>query len=325
MKTGLVIKSKDSCVTQQELSLINQYTRKELTADDVYVFSVVLCDNEIDRDYERFTVEALFELEKLFVGKSGVFDHNASARNQTARIFDCKVEAAKNKKTSSGDEYFRLVGRAYMPVCDKNRDLIVSIDSGIIKEVSVGCAVKKTVCSVCSNDIYSPQCHHTKGISYNGQVCHGILCDVYDAYEFSFVAVPAQRQAGVIKAFKDNIKENSSMKDLLCNLKKSKEMSLNQSECEKLYEYITELEKQALDGEYYKEQLKKEVCRCMSVATPLMSTDTIKSIVSKMSVCELKNVLDAHKKHIDDEQMYVQLSDKNQSKNNKTATNQFTI
>lgn len=56
MKTASVIKCADqSPVTQEQLAQINRYSRRELTAQEVYVFSLILCDNEIDRDYERFT------------------------------------------------------------------------------------------------------------------------------------------------------------------------------------------------------------------------------------------------------------------------------
>ena len=37
-------------VTDEDLKLINQYTRRELTAEEVFVFETILCDNEIDRD-----------------------------------------------------------------------------------------------------------------------------------------------------------------------------------------------------------------------------------------------------------------------------------
>ena len=64
MKTGRVIKN--SAVNKSELELINTYSRRELKEDEVYVFSVVLCDNDVDRDFERFTVESLEKLCKLF-------------------------------------------------------------------------------------------------------------------------------------------------------------------------------------------------------------------------------------------------------------------
>ena len=74
-----------------DLEQINALARRELTADEVYLFAVRLCDNDVDRDGERFAVETLEELGKLFVGVSGVFDHQWSARGQTARIYRTEV------------------------------------------------------------------------------------------------------------------------------------------------------------------------------------------------------------------------------------------
>ena len=58
----------------------------------LYVFSVALCDNDVDRDFEQFTLEALEKLKDLFLGKTGVLDHMASAEYQTARLFDTWLE-----------------------------------------------------------------------------------------------------------------------------------------------------------------------------------------------------------------------------------------
>ena len=69
MKDGYVLKSNSDYVLEQtELDLINQYTRRKLSRDEVYIFSVVLCDNEIDREFEKFTKDALEKLAELFVG-----------------------------------------------------------------------------------------------------------------------------------------------------------------------------------------------------------------------------------------------------------------
>ena len=85
--------------TPQELELINNYTVKPLKAEEVYTFGIVLCDNEIDRDFERFDIPALEKLAELFVGKTGIFDHSMSGRDQTARIFSCRVETDDSKVT----------------------------------------------------------------------------------------------------------------------------------------------------------------------------------------------------------------------------------
>ena len=36
-------------VSDETLEKINRFTKKKLSADEVYVFSAVLCDNEIDQ------------------------------------------------------------------------------------------------------------------------------------------------------------------------------------------------------------------------------------------------------------------------------------
>lgn len=40
-----------SVCTEQELQAINAFAKAQLTADEVYAFQVLLCDNEVDRDF----------------------------------------------------------------------------------------------------------------------------------------------------------------------------------------------------------------------------------------------------------------------------------
>ena len=76
----------NAAVTAQDLELIGALARKPLGAQEVYTFSVRLCDNEIDRDFERFSRQTLEQLAPMFVGKSGIFDHQWSARGQAAHL-----------------------------------------------------------------------------------------------------------------------------------------------------------------------------------------------------------------------------------------------
>ena len=89
-KTALALQQAEG-VSPEELELINTWSKRPLTAQEVYVFSVRLCDNEVDRDFERFPAQTLEALAPLFLGKSGIFDHNWSARGQAARIFSTQV------------------------------------------------------------------------------------------------------------------------------------------------------------------------------------------------------------------------------------------
>lgn len=182
------------------LEQLNKFTRKELAAEEVYIFPVTLCDNEIDRDNERFSVKALEEMAEKFVGVTGIFDHNPRGENQTARIFLTEV-AKENRNNSLGERYTYLKGYAYMVRTDSNADLIREIDGGIKKEVSVSCSAEKQTCSICGADRHVKPCRHVKGRKYDGKRCFFTLDDISDAYEWSFVAVPAQIHAGVTKNF----------------------------------------------------------------------------------------------------------------------------
>ena len=183
----------------EDLALINGLAKAELTAEQVYVFTLRLCDNEVDRDFERFDSEALERLGELFVGRSGIFDHQWSARGQAARLYKTEVVREPGRHTRAGDGYRWLKGWAYLLRTEKNGDLIAEIEGGIKKEVSVGCSAGRCACSVCGAE--DGACGHVPGQVYDGALCFRELRDITDAYEWSFVAVPAQRAAGVLKRF----------------------------------------------------------------------------------------------------------------------------
>ena len=194
-------------IEQSDLELINSHAKKELKSDDIFTFSVLLCDNEIDRDNEYFSDGAIYALSELFVGKTGLFDHEWSAKGQVARIYKTQVLQDGAKKSAAGGRYLYLKGSAYMMRTPQNESLIAEIEGGIKKEVSVGCSVRERLCSICGGEL--GHCNHIKGEIYGGQVCCGVLNEPTDAYEWSFVAVPSQKNAGVIKRYRDCAEENS--------------------------------------------------------------------------------------------------------------------
>ncbi len=299
MRSGEIIKSANSTATQEELELINQYTRREFTPSEIYVFSVELCNNDVDRDFERFTVESLFEMEKLFVGKTGICDHDPKAENQTARIFKCSVQAVDGRKTLTGDDYFRLVARAYMPISDKTRDMITQIESGICKEVSVGCSAGRAVCSVCGKERHE-HCGHIGGEHYGSRLCYFELQDIKDAYEWSFVAVPAQKEAGVIKAYAQRgRKESMNMKDIIKSLDAGEGVTLSVEQAKRLYDYISRVEKRAAQGDEYLESMRSEVLRLSQMAQPCVSRKTMETALEGLTVAQLKEFYEAYKDKAD--------------------------
>lgn len=93
-------------VTSEDLELINKFTLKELKAEDVYVFNTILCNNDVDRDFEKFSVASLNKMAELFIGKTGISDHSWSSEEQKCRIFKTWVEAQDGQTTADGEQLY---------------------------------------------------------------------------------------------------------------------------------------------------------------------------------------------------------------------------
>lgn len=183
---------------------INAYTLRTLDSSEVFVFKVIACSNDVDRDHEAFTTQALKTLAELYKGKTMILNHENRTENQVARIYDAEVVADETKTTALGESYTTLVLHVFIPRIAKNEDFIAEIEAGVKKEVSVGCACRSRTCSICGMEAkgYSRNmpCGHCIGQEYDGNICAARLDKIADAYEVSFVAIPAQRDAGTTKA-----------------------------------------------------------------------------------------------------------------------------
>lgn len=249
--------------TAAQLEIINGQTKGKMEAEQLYVFSLRLCDDQVDRDMERFDTAALPALAKLFIGKTGIIDHCWSSENQVARIFQTQVVQEE------GASYIRAW--AYIRRGVNTEEIIADIEAGIKKEVSVGCAMGRSVCSICGSDY--GDCGHQKGEHYDGQLCCAILKEPMDAYEFSFVAVPAQRQAGVMKGLGSR---HVSLKAL------AEEFGA-QAEYRELY-------KQAELGRLYERELRDEVVRLCMVLDLGAGEGVLRSLMEKAGSEDLRKL-----------------------------------
>ena len=246
--------------TAVQMEAINAQARGKLNPEQVYVFSLRLCDDQIDRDWERFDTAALPGLAKLFIGKTGIVDHKWSSDAQVARIFAAEVVQEDRVSYIKAWAYIRRGGAA--------DEVIADIEAGIKKEVSVGCAMGRAVCSVCGSEYGS--CGHHKGEHYDGMLCCAILKEPMDAYEFSFVAVPAQPSAGVLKGMGYG---KRCLKEL------AEEFGV-QGEYRALF-------KDAELGKKYKKQIQDDVvrlCLCLELGA---DEPTLRSIVEKAGAEDL--------------------------------------
>lgn len=294
---GISPNNTDHQVSQKQLDAINTLSKKTLTASDVYIFSLRLCDNLVDRDAEFFTRKTLEELAPLFVGKTGIFDHNWSAKNQAARIYQTEIVEEQSVIADSGEMACYLKGYAYMLRNDANEDLISEIDAGIKKEISVSCAVSQKICSICEENIDDhAKCRHIKGQYYKGKRCVVKLENATDAFEWSFVAVPAQSKAGVIKALQDHHDKvlPSDMDDVSCK------------EQQKEFEA---LQKHADIGRRYLNNIRQDVVALALMAYKNLDKNTLDMMVSNLDECQLEKVKQSYESQVQKHlPLYTQLS-----------------
>lgn len=267
----------------EDLALIGGYTRRTFSPEEVYTFPVVLCDNEVDREGERFSIPALEKLAELFVGKTGIFDHDPKGSNQTARIYRCRVEKDDNRATAAGEPYCCLRADAYMLRSEATKGLIMEIDGGIKKEVSVGCAMGSAVCSICGADRRKNPCHHRPGERYEGKLCHTVLGDPADAYEWSFVAIPAQPRAGVVKGL-----GSAPLPVLEKAMGRGEGLTLTPGETAELARWAGELDQAAKQGLLWREKALAEAVRLGRLCFPGLSRELLEKTLRALGADELE-------------------------------------
>lgn len=309
---------------EDDFAKIRQFTRKDFSEEELYVFTVTLCSNDIDRDYEKFSVSALYELAELFIGKTGIKDHSMKASDQTARIFETWVEKTEGRKTADGEDYYALRAKAYMVRNEENKAFITEIEAGIKKEVSVSCSMNSAVCSVCGKSRKGGECSHINGRTYDNKICFSILSEAADAYEWSFVAVPAQRDAGVTKSF--NLKNGDfDMTDIKKSLiTDENQIILSNKEAREICSYIEEKEELAALGEEYKKSLVKELVSLCAKSIPEMDLGVFRGVAAVMTIKELLSFKKAFEKQQAAENMPQPQLSRATQKSNKNL-NEFRI
>lgn len=248
----------------KDIDLINKLSKKSLAEDEVYIFPVRLCDNELDRDAEAFSDDALLELKALAVGIPALKNHSGSAGDLSARTFKTEVITDPTRKNFLGKDYKYLKAYCYIPKTPEHAKEIADIEAGILKEASISCSVGKKLCSVCGK--VAEECAHKKGESYGGVLCAHILENPKDAYEWSFVAIPAQKRAGVVKkSYIANHKEKTSA-DCACELR------------------LAEL------GRHYLEKCRAEFCETVNKNLPYKNAKALIAFAERLEPDEMREL-----------------------------------
>lgn len=194
----------------------------DVKAEDLFTYKVKLCDNMIDRDNEIFSIKALNEAANKFKGVIGITNHHPDVESNHSRIYKTEVVTSDDILNDFGDPYTCVIAYAYTLNNESNSLLIEEIKAGIKSEVSIGFACNHRICSICNSEF--SECEHICGHEYDIKnkkvICVGVLDSIDDAYEWSFVSIPAQRRAGVVKKY--DFKEGTmNFKELALEIAKS--------------------------------------------------------------------------------------------------------
>ena len=190
-------KNTDS-ISKRDMELINKFAYKPLTPDDVYVFSIKLCDSERDRDNERFAWSALKDIKELAIGKQGIIDRGYVKSSIIARIFDTTFCTDMGFDKDENPKYW-VEAKAYMVRNADTEEVIKEINAGIKKEVSISCSCFDMVCSVCG--CKWGHCQHKLGERYGREICTKEIGSVNDLYEWSFVVPPIHSEKSKVRRY----------------------------------------------------------------------------------------------------------------------------
>ncbi len=201
-----------SMAGDSDLKLINEHTINPLSVEDVFVFKVKLCDNDMDRVFDKMTDKFLNNFAEKAKSLTGITNHDWDADGQMSRLYDTEVVEEDGVTNKLGEPYKYVLGKAY--TLTKFKDYIDKISSGLLKETSVSFKSTSEVCSICGKPTHKGPDNiavcdegHTMGETYDGKIAYNSLEDVDDVFEWSLVAVPCQRESGVINKSCDGFKD----------------------------------------------------------------------------------------------------------------------
>lgn len=169
---------------------LSDFLNYKISDDEVYIFPIIICNNEVDQDHECFSREAINTMAEKFIDTIGTIKSDLNVINSIARIFATDV-IEEDKSTLSGEPLTYLRGYAYMVRTNGNTSLIREIQEGDYQSITNICfSINQRICSICGTNKQVTDCSHIEGETYDGHECFVILKDVYGVPDWEYVILP---------------------------------------------------------------------------------------------------------------------------------------
>jgi hypothetical protein len=190
---SFTVKHLEPLAADDALTAINRFTRRSVTAEEVFIGRASLANDLHDKSGERFPPAYLERFAETIIG-APVLEAHDKKRSGVGKWFGAAVE-----KDAAG--YSHLITDFYL---DARSDLARRVDLGIASDVSIGVMVPKgaRACDLCGK-AYDGGCTHNVLEEYAGKVCtltYGGDLKRVRAIEGSFVGIGCQHGAQVMRA-----------------------------------------------------------------------------------------------------------------------------
>jgi len=187
---------------------VDQYALRPLARDEFVVFTLDLCNNQIDRHFSRFPEEELEKINRMTPGRPLMERHDLRGTLPRGTFFRSGLHTEGERISVRPDVYVLRT--------QENADFILNIEGGVYRETSIAFSFRMPECSICHKDLRT--CSHIPGRAYeaearksangaaNDSVCHYVMRDVIDVIEGSVVSSGSQgtgfvaQQRGVERA-----------------------------------------------------------------------------------------------------------------------------
>ena len=164
------------------LAAINHYALRPLGMDEVAVFTLDLCNNQVDKHHSRFPEEELARVNALTPGRPLMERHDLRGSLPRGTFFRSRLHR-DGARVSVRPEVYVLRAQ-------ENADFILNIEGGVYRETSIGFSFRLPECSVCGKDLRV--CAHVPGRGYGDKRCHFIMREVIEVIEGSVVPAGSQ-------------------------------------------------------------------------------------------------------------------------------------
>ena len=179
---GCLVAARSSGLRDGAVEEVNRFALRPLEREEFEVFTLDLCNDQVDRHHSRFPGEELEKINGMVPGRPLMERHDLKGSLPRGTFFRSRL--------NRDDAVTSVRPDVYVLRTDENKDFILNIEGGMYRETSIGFAFQTPECSVCSSDLRT--CDHVPGRSYGDERCHYVMRDVLEVIEGSVVPSGSQ-------------------------------------------------------------------------------------------------------------------------------------